>query len=109
METVLPNIVANSNGFVQDPTIPRHWDLSFGHSVDVAKMIRSTYGDLSKFYNNSELASTLNVTASKNEVVSRLAYNVTPGLGSTEGIPSMFTERMTNLFLDYLLIKEFTQ
>ena len=104
--TILPNIVANSNSFVQDPPIPRHWDLSFGHSVDVAKMIRATYGDLSKFYNNPDLAATLNVVASKNEVVSRLAYNLAPGLGSTEGIPSMFTERMTNLFLEYLLIKE---
>tara|TARA_Y100000389_G_C17471266_1_gene531324 strand:- start:8487 stop:13931 length:5445 start_codon:yes stop_codon:yes gene_type:complete len=82
---VLPNIVANSSEFVQEPIVPRHWDVSIGHSSDIVNMIKQTYAGLSEYYptnlsgkTGKILEQTLKNSIEKNRALSLIAYDIGP-------------------------------
>ena len=102
---IFPNIVANSCGFVQDPSIPNHWELSLVHANDVRKMLKQTYSEFAQFYDSPALAQALTLSIARNTVLAELAYNIAPGLGSQDGIPSLFDDRMVDKMLDYILVR----
>jgi hypothetical protein len=104
---VLPNIVANSSEFVQEPTIPRHWDISAGHSFDILKMLKQTYGGLSAYYPNNlsgtageRLKQILENSIAKNRILSVIAYDIGPSTFNGES-----QTRVARSLMSYLLSK----
>ena len=110
---VLPNIVANSSEFVQEPTIPRHWDISAGHSFDILKMIKQTYGGLSAYYPNNlsgtageRLKQILENSVVKNRMLSVIAYDIVPSTfrgGSQTRVAKSLMSYLLSKALDNML------
>ncbi len=103
---VFPNIVLNQVDY-SSINIPKHWDLSQIHVMDLKDMANNYYKKLKPFYDVSDLQEVLKAIQIKCKDIEDLAKN-TPFFASfnkgDDKVKSVFDERLTELLYKYYIL-----
>ena len=99
---VYPNIIINSVNY-EDIPIPKHWNLSHVHNLDVKNQARTHFKPLAKFYNDKTLNNLLQFFQNDIYILSELINN-TILLLPTNNVEFIFDQPLIKLLFNYYFL-----
>ena len=104
---VLPNIVLNKINYL-DTKIPKHWNLSNRHQLDIKEMINNYYKNLKPLYDKQDLINILKIIQEKCSIIIKLS-EATPFFNSLlisgSVTSSIFDSRLILLLYKFYFLK----
>lgn len=110
MISVYPNMILNKSDF-NDIQVPKHWNLSNKHSMDIKTFISASYSDIKKMYNDEDIKRILSKINGNLIILNELARHtpfLSPVIMGTQEIYSLFDRRMALLLFNYYFLKIYT-
>ena len=107
MISVYPNMILNKNDF-NEIQIPKHWNLSNKHAMDLKTFISSSYAVIKKLYNDQEIKRILTKINGNLIIINELANHtpfLSPVIMGSQEIYSLFDRRMALLLFNYYFLK----
>lgn len=105
--SVYPNMILNKSDF-NDIQIPKHWNLSNKHSMDIKTFISSSYSVIKKLYNDQDIKRVLSKINGNLIIINELAKHtpfLSPVIMGKQEIYSLFDRRMALLLFNYYFLK----
>jgi hypothetical protein len=105
--SVYPNMILNKSDF-NDIQIPKHWNLSSKHAIDIKTFISSSYSVIKKMYNDQDIKRILSKINGNLIIINELAKHtpfLSPVIMGTQEFYSLFDRRMALLLFNYYILK----